>query len=149
MPGHPADDGAKQTDPVRAEFMVICLCAEWCGVCRDYASGFRSLAEQFPAVGFHWLDIELHADCLGDLDVENFPTLLIKRGEKVLFYGTMPPATAHLKRTLEAFAQQTEEESREYALSSVERRCWQDDMDLRRLGCDDRGRIVGQAPDVR
>ncbi len=115
------------------EFRVVCLCADWCGVCREYAAAFRSVAGQFPAVAFHWLDIEGQADELGDLDVENFPTLLIGRREEVLFYGTMPPAPAHLKRTLEAFLQQTREESREYAFSSVERRCWQDDADLRRL----------------
>lgn len=126
---------------VLPEFVVACLCADWCGVCRDYASGFRDIALRYPAAVFYWLDIELHADYLGDLDVENFPTLLIKRREWVLFYGTMPPSPAHLKRTLEVFVQQSAAESQEYALSSVERRCWQDDVDLQRLGSEDRGKI--------
>jgi thioredoxin 1 len=65
--------------------------------------------------------------------VENFPTLLIKRRDLVLFYGTMLPTPRHLKRTLEAFLEQSSEESQEYAFSNVERHGWQDDQDLRRL----------------
>jgi len=127
------------------EFVVVCLCADWCGVCRDYAAGFSSLATRFPAVGFYWLDIEAHADDLGDLEVENFPTLLIRRRQHILFFGAMPPAPVHLKRMLEAFLQQSEEESRNYAGSGVERRAWQEDCDLQRLGRDPRGRIRSQA----
>lgn len=126
------------------EFVVVCLCADWCSVCRDYAAAFNSLAARFPAVGFYWLDIEVHADDLGDLEVENFPTLLIKRRQHILFFGAMPPAPVHLKRTLEAFLQQSEEESRHYAGSGVERRAWQEDGDLQRLGSDPRGRIRSQ-----
>lgn len=121
------------------EFLVICLCAEWCGVCREYRSGFEEVARQFSAAGFLWLDIEAHADDLGDLDVDDFPTLLIKRQDRVLFYGSMLPAPGHLKRTLGAFLQQTDAESREYAVSSAARRAWQDDEDLRRLG-----QVLGQ-----
>ena len=131
--------------PALGEFAVICLCADWCGVCREYRDGFSDLARQFPAAGFYWLDIEEHADDLGDVDVDNFPTLLIKRQELVLFYGTMLPTPSHLKRTLEAFLEQSTAESHEYAFSSVERHCWQEDQDLRRLGVDELGRIAPQA----
>lgn len=79
----------------------------------------RGSCGQFPAAGFYWLDIELHADDLGDLDVENFPTLIIRRQQWILFYGSMPPSPSHLQRTLKAFVQQSVEESREYAFSSV------------------------------
>ena len=130
--------------PALGEFAVICLCADWCGVCREYRDGFSDLVRQFPGAGFYWLDIEEHADDLGDIDVENFPTLLIKRQELVLFYGTMLPTPSHLKRTLEAFLEQSDAESRNYAFSSVERHCWQADEDLRRLGVDALGRIDPQ-----
>lgn len=118
------------------EFLVVCLCAEWCGVCREYRSGFEELAAQFPAAGFYWLDIEVHAEELGDLEVENFPTLIIKRKKWVLFYGSMPPVPSHLRRTLGAFLQQSAEESQHYAMSSAERRCWQETPDLWRVDRD-------------
>ena len=115
------------------EFLVICLCAEWCGSCRDYRSGFEGLAAEFPQVRFRWLDIEEHADEMGDLDVENFPTLFIQRSESVLFFGTMLPHLSHLRRTIETFHEQTPEQSRVYAHSSPERRGWQENQDLLRL----------------
>ncbi len=115
------------------EFSVICLCAEWCGTCRDYRAGFESLAEVFPAMRLRWVDIEDSADEMGDLDVENFPTLLIRRGEDVLFFGTMLPHLGHLRRTLETFSAQSLPESHQYARSNQERRAWQLDGDLRRL----------------
>ena len=73
------------------EFTVICLCAQWCGTCRDYRAGFDALAAQFPQVGFDWLDIEERADELGDIDVENFPTLAVFRGEMPVFFGASLP----------------------------------------------------------
>ena len=114
-------------------FAVHCLCAEWCGTCREYRPGFQALAAQFPDVNFVWLDIEERADDMGDLDVENFPTLLITRGEIVLFFGTMLPHLGHLQRTLEVFLAQGREESLAYAQSDSERRAWQANEDLRFL----------------
>lgn len=116
------------------EFAVYCLCAEWCGTCRDYRPGFLALANQFPEVRFVWLDIEERADEMGDLDIENFPTLLILRGDLVLFFGTMLPHLGHLQRTVEVFLAQSREESRAYAHSDGERRGWQANADLRCIG---------------
>ena len=126
-----------------AEFLVVCLCAEWCGVCREYRSVFQETTGQFPAASFHWLDIEVHADDLGNLEVENFPTLLIKRQEWVLFYASMPPSPGHLQRILRTFLLQSVEESRAYAYAREERRCWQDNEDLQRLDPDQLARICG------
>ena len=116
------------------EFLVICLCAEWCGTCRDYRPGFTELAARFPSARFRWLDIEEQADDLGDLDIENFPTLLIRRGDSVLFFGTMLPHLSYLRRMIETFVEQTPEQSWEYARSTAERRSWQENPDLRLLG---------------
>ena len=123
-----------ETEHTAAEaFAVHCLCAEWCGTCRDYRPGFHALAGQFPGVRFVWLDIEERADDLGDLDVENFPTLLITRGDVVLFFGTMLPHLGHLQRTLEVFLAHGREESLVYAHSDSERRTWQANEDLRSI----------------
>ena len=54
-------------------FVVICLCAEWCGTCRDYQPGFSVMAADFPGVRFAWLDIEEQADDLTGRDGEREP----------------------------------------------------------------------------
>ena len=68
-------------------WVIACLCAAWCDVCRQYRSGFDTLAAQHPDKRFIWIDIEDQADVVGDMDVDNFPTLLIQRGDTVAFFG--------------------------------------------------------------
>ncbi|MES2098980.1 MAG: thioredoxin domain-containing protein [Pseudomonadota bacterium] len=81
---------------------VVCLCAGWCGVCRDYRATFDAAAAGFGAhAGFSWFDIEDDAALLDDLDVENFPTLLITRGDQTLFFGTITPQPATLARLVQ------------------------------------------------
>jgi hypothetical protein len=85
----------------RPEFQVTCLCAEWCDTCTAYRAGFFDLAARFPQARFAWLDIEDDAEKVGDLEVENFPTLLVRRGDRTLFYGPLLPMHQHLSRLLE------------------------------------------------
>ena len=129
----PQQENISVDKPPADEFLVICLCAEWCGTCRDYRAGFNELAAQFPDTRFRWLDIEDQADDMGDLDIENFPTLFIQRRELILFFGTMLPHLTHLHRLVETFHEQTLEESRGYVQSNPERRSWQTDHDLMHL----------------
>ena len=119
--------------PVSEGFVALCLCAEWCGTCREYREAFEALAASLPEVRFRWLDIEDEAERMGDLDVENFPTLLVARDDVVLFFGTMLPHIGHLERLIETLRAQTAAESRDYAQRNEERRAWQADPDLRRL----------------
>jgi len=114
------------------EFLVACLCADWCGTCRDYRTGFDAMAAEFPNAEFRWLDIEDQGDLLEDFDVENFPTLLIQRNDDVLFFGIMLPQHHHLRRLLETFHEQSPEESHTYAHKTAERQGWQS-LNLRRL----------------
>jgi len=125
-----------ESEQLRDELSVVCLCAEWCGTCREYEGAYANLAHAFPGIRFSWWDIEERADSLGDLDIENFPTLLIRRGELVLFYGTMLPQIGLLRRVIESFSEQTAEEARRYAFSSPERSEWQSNADLSRIGLD-------------
>ena len=118
--------------PDQPEFLVACLCAAWCGTCRDYAAGFHALAERFPDTRFLWLDVEDEADLLDDYEVDNFPTLLIQRHDAVLFFGPMLPHHDLLQRTIESFHAQSLDESRRYATSSPERSAWQTERNLRR-----------------
>jgi thiol-disulfide isomerase/thioredoxin len=119
-----------------ADLVVVCLCAEWCGTCREYRAEFERLADRFPGTEFLWRDIEEDAGCPGNLEVENFPTILVRRREWVLFFGTMLPQAGHLRRLIETFLAQTIDQSRDYALSSPERSAWQTDPDLAALGRD-------------
>ncbi|HQX07554.1 MAG TPA: thioredoxin family protein [Zoogloea sp.] len=114
------------------EFLVACLCAAWCGTCRDYQAGFHALAERFPAARFLWVDVEDDADLVDDYEVENFPTLLIQRDDTVVFFGTMLPHLELLQRTLESFHTQTPEESRRHAHADPLRRSWQTERNLKR-----------------
>jgi len=125
---------SERASPSPGDFAVVCLCAEWCGICRDYRSDFERLEMRFPGVRLLWRDIEEDAESLGDLDIENFPTILVRRGELVLFYGTMLPQVSHLARLIETFLEQTLEQSKEYAMSNQERAGWQANPDLSRIG---------------
>ena len=83
------------------EYLVACLCAEWCDTCVAYRPGFLAMAERFPRAEFRWVDIEDDAEAVEDIDVENFPTILVRRGEETLFHGVMQPHHEHLQRLLE------------------------------------------------
>lgn len=88
--------------PENREFLVCCLCADWCGTCRDYRAVFDALEARFPAAGFVWIDVEDDADWAGDLDVDNFPTLVVQRHEEVLFQGVLMPQPGVVERLLES-----------------------------------------------
>jgi thiol-disulfide isomerase/thioredoxin len=114
-------------------WIVACLCAQWCGTCGAYRAAFDSLAARHPDKEFIWIDIEDQADVVGDLDVENFPTLLIQRDDTVAFFGTMLPDPALADRLVKAQAAQSNEEIARLATSTEERRRWQADCNLRVL----------------
>ncbi|AOJ75622.1 thioredoxin [Burkholderia ubonensis] len=80
--------------------LVACLCADWCGTCREYRVAFDQLADAHPEACFAWIDIETHADRLDDLDVENFPTILIEDANAARFFGTVLPHAAIVERML-------------------------------------------------
>lgn len=85
---------------------VVCLCAGWCGVCRDYRATFDAASAAFgnsvgAGTAFSWTDIEDDAALLDDVDVGNFPTLLIARGARTLFFGTITPQPATLARLVQ------------------------------------------------
>ncbi|QJC57215.1 Putative thioredoxin 2 [Polaromonas vacuolata] len=90
-----------------ASVWVVCLCADWCGVCRDYRTIFESLVGQHSDCRFGWVDIEDHADLLGDMDIETFPTLLIADAHGLLFLGSLVPQASTLSRLLQSHDAQT------------------------------------------
>lgn len=83
--------------------IVACLCAQWCGVCRDYEPLFDAVSRAFEGrAEFAMIDIEEDEEVLGDLDVETFPTLLIARGEQVMFFGSVTPQEGSLRRLVQS-----------------------------------------------
>ncbi|RXZ32881.1 thioredoxin [Oxalobacteraceae bacterium CAVE-383] len=116
----------------RDEWVVACLCAQWCGSCREYEIAFAQLAERHPQHRFVWIDIEDQADVVGDFDVENFPTLLIQRGATVTFFGAMEPEIRLAERIFTTHLQKSEEELRADAVSNAQHREWQHEIELGR-----------------
>ncbi|WP_034302567.1 thioredoxin family protein [Herbaspirillum sp. RV1423] len=108
------------------KWVVACLCAGWCGSCREYAVNFAAWAERSPQHHFVWIDIEDQADLVGDLDIDNFPTLLMQRGSTVGFFGAMEPDTRQAERLLQALSTKSRDELEREARSSAERREWQE-----------------------
>lgn len=112
-------------------WVVACLCAAWCDVCTNYRPGFDELASQHPDKLFVWIDIEDRADLVGDFDVENFPTLLIQRGDDVVFYGTTMPDHRIAHRLVTSHAEKSASERKTQTQSSTEYKEWQLERNLR------------------
>lgn len=81
---------------------ITCLCADWCGLCRDFSSTFQRLAMDHPTHRFVWLDIEDSQIWQDEVDIETFPTLLITDDEdRFRFFGPVLPGIKQLNRLLE------------------------------------------------
>jgi len=93
--------------PTFESLLVACLCAQWCGTCKEYAPQFDALAKEFPGATFRWIDIEDESDLVDPIEVENFPTLLIATEGQARFFGTMTPHIETLKRLIQSHARDT------------------------------------------
>ena len=84
--------------------LVACLCAQWCRTCdayRDTLAHVRDalqLSHPAASMRFQWIDIEDESDLVGDLDIEDFPTILLARADQVLFFGPILPHAQTLDR---------------------------------------------------
>lgn len=83
---------------------VVCLCAEWCGTCRDYRPLFEEVARAYPGFRFAWVDIEDHAEFADEFDVETFPTVLVAGQDGTRFLGPLLPNAQTLSRMLTALS---------------------------------------------
>lgn len=103
----PALDPQTDLEAIRARLaqpdtpLVACLCAAWCGTCRDYRQVFDTLAAAYPQACFVWVDIETHSDWVDEHDIENFPTLLVQDAHATHFFGTVLPHAGVLRRMLD------------------------------------------------
>jgi thioredoxin-like negative regulator of GroEL len=88
--------------PESHDWWVICLCAQWCGACREWREPFERLAAAHPHLRFAWVDIEDEAQAMGDVDIETFPTMLVTQGDSPRFFGPVQPSAAQLSRLLDS-----------------------------------------------
>nr|UXE45857.1 hypothetical protein Hi04_10k_c5380_00009 [uncultured bacterium] len=87
--------------------IVVSLCAAWCHTCGEFREVFERVAAARGGVHFVWLDIEDdHAIC-GDIDVEDFPTLVVLRGDVVVHYGVSLPQEGIVARLIDELASRT------------------------------------------
>jgi thioredoxin reductase (NADPH) len=84
----------------RERLLVACLCATWCKTCGEFRDTFDKLARDHAGATFVWLDVEDDSAIVGDIEIENFPTLAVFRGDKPLFYGVTMPQQGVVARTL-------------------------------------------------
>lgn len=89
-------------------WQVICLCAAWCGVCRDWQPQFQALASQHPGVRFAWIDVEDEDEAMGDVEIDTFPTVLVAHGVHAMFLGPIPPFPKQLSQLLVRLQAQAE-----------------------------------------
>ncbi len=105
VPVHTPDDPLLTARLAQAGItLVACLCADWCGTCREYLPKFQALAQRLPNHVFVWIEIEDHPELTDDDDIENFPTLLVQDAGGIRFYGTMLPHIGHLEKFLDTLA---------------------------------------------
>jgi len=88
--------------------LVVALCAAWCDSCNEFRTTFERIAQARPEMCFLWLDIEDDSEICGDIDIENFPTLAIYRGGRLLHYGVSLPQEGTVTRLIDAIAERGE-----------------------------------------
>jgi thioredoxin 1 len=91
------DSTASDAQPT---WWVACLCAAWCGVCRDWLPLFTAQARAHPHMHFAWIDVEDEDETMEEVDIETFPTLLVARGDEVLYMAPIPPMPTQFTRLL-------------------------------------------------
>ncbi len=84
----------------QATWWVACLCAAWCGVCREWLPQFTAQARAHPGIRFAWVDVEDEDETMGEVDIVTFPTLLVARGNEVMYLAPIPPLASQFPRLL-------------------------------------------------
>lgn len=82
---------------------VVCLCADWCGTCRDYMPEFEALAGARPGWRMPWVDVEDFEAVLDEVDITTFPVVLIVDIAGMLcFAGPVTPQPGMMQRLCQA-----------------------------------------------
>ena len=87
-----------------AALVVVAFCADWCGTCREFRPVLERIAAAHPEWLVAWADIEDDAGLVGDIDVDNFPTLAVFRDGRPLHFGVSLPHENLVDRLLQTIA---------------------------------------------
>jgi thioredoxin 1 len=80
---------------------IMCLCAQWCVICREFEPQFQAMLAAQPQHHWRWIDIEDHDAVLSDIDIQNFPTIVIlDSDDQLCFAGTIEPRMDMLQRLI-------------------------------------------------
>jgi thioredoxin 1 len=102
--------------------LVVALCAAWCDSCNEFRATFERIAQARPEMSFLWLDIEDDSEICGDIDIENFPTLAIYRGARLLHYGVSLPQEGTVTRLIDEIAERGEAAAAPQAVRDLPKR---------------------------
>ena len=101
----PADrDAVTNAFSTASQLVVVSFCAAWCDTCNEFRAAYERIAAARPHTAFVWLDIEDDAAVVGDIDVENFPTLAVYRGAVPVHFGVSLPHESTVARLIDALA---------------------------------------------
>ncbi|MCL2308753.1 MAG: thioredoxin family protein [Proteobacteria bacterium] len=110
LPKHPAVYFAKHWPELQkrrqspalttSTLLVVCLCAEWCAVCRDFKPEYHALAQQHPEILFVYLDIEDDEAFIGALELDDFPALAVFRSDALIHFGVVKAKRDNIVRLL-------------------------------------------------
>ncbi len=113
-------------------WIVACLCAQWCGICRGWREAFGELAREsgalLPGSRWLWVDVESQADALGEFEPENFPVLAVQRGARLLYCAALPQQAGNWRRMVQSLGALDEAQAQRWAAQLLEL-----GLDLRRL----------------
>lgn len=98
---HPLE-ALTQPDAPSGDLVVIVLCAQWCGTCREFRLLIEGFAADRPGLVFAWADIEDDAALVGDIEVENFPTLAMFCRGRAMYSGPVLPQVAVVEQLIRA-----------------------------------------------
>ncbi|MDR0587522.1 MAG: thioredoxin family protein [Burkholderiales bacterium] len=74
-------------------YIVVMLCAEWCGVCRSFLPQVQAWAKRSRQLHddtyFVYLDIDDHETPASTLDLNDFPTAAVFCNDQLVFFGVI------------------------------------------------------------